>query len=161
MFLHEIEIPDQVLRDVERIVILACGTSWHSALVGKFLFETLARVPVEVDYGSEYRYRDPIVVEEHAGDRDHAVGRDGRHAGGAARSEEEGGPQHLDLQRRRQHGDARDRRHGLHARRPGDRRRVDQGVHDAARRAAPAGDVPRADSRDADAGRRPGRTSKG
>src|SRR3954468_23792778 len=61
VFLHEIEIPDQVLRDVERIVILACGTSWHSALVGKFLFESLARVPVGDDYGSEYRYRDPIV----------------------------------------------------------------------------------------------------
>ncbi|MBW8713609.1 MAG: glutamine--fructose-6-phosphate transaminase (isomerizing), partial [Acidobacteria bacterium] len=61
VFLHEIEIPDQVLRDVERVVILACGTSWHSALVGKFLFESLARVPVDVDYGSEYRYRDPIV----------------------------------------------------------------------------------------------------
>ena len=42
-------------------MILACGTSWHSALVGKFLIESLARVPVEVDYGSEYRYRDPIV----------------------------------------------------------------------------------------------------
>jgi glucosamine--fructose-6-phosphate aminotransferase (isomerizing) len=61
IFLQEIEIPDQTLREVERIVILACGTSWHSALVAKFLFETLARVPVEVDYGSEYRYRDPIV----------------------------------------------------------------------------------------------------
>ncbi len=61
VFLQEIEIPDQTLREVERIVILACGTSWHSALIGKFLFETLARIPVEVDYGSEYRYRDPIV----------------------------------------------------------------------------------------------------
>jgi glutamine---fructose-6-phosphate transaminase (isomerizing) len=61
VFLHEIEIPDQVMRQVERVVILACGTSWHAALVAKFLFETLARVPVEVDYGSEYRYRDPIV----------------------------------------------------------------------------------------------------
>src|SRR3954462_6938408 len=61
VFLNEIEIPDQALREVERIVILACGTSWHSALVGKFLFESLARVPVDVDYGSEYRYRDPIV----------------------------------------------------------------------------------------------------
>ncbi|MDX1996098.1 MAG: glutamine--fructose-6-phosphate transaminase (isomerizing) [Thermoanaerobaculia bacterium] len=49
------------LRRIERIQILACGTSWHSALVGKFLIETLARVSVEVDYGSEYRYRDPIV----------------------------------------------------------------------------------------------------
>ena len=61
VFLQEIEIPDEVLRDVERVVILACGTSWHSALVGKFLIESLARVPVDVDYGSEYRYRDPIV----------------------------------------------------------------------------------------------------
>jgi glucosamine--fructose-6-phosphate aminotransferase (isomerizing) len=61
VFLQEIEIPDQTLREVERVVILACGTSWHSALVGKFLFESLARLPVDVDYGSEYRYRDPIV----------------------------------------------------------------------------------------------------
>src|SRR6266508_2823838 len=61
VFLQEIAIPDQVLRDVERVVILACGTSWHAALIGKFLIESLARVPVDVDYGSEYRYRDPIV----------------------------------------------------------------------------------------------------
>jgi glucosamine--fructose-6-phosphate aminotransferase (isomerizing) len=61
VFLQEVEIPDQVLRDVERVVILACGTSWHAALVGKFMLETLARMPVDVDYGSEYRYRDPIV----------------------------------------------------------------------------------------------------
>src|ERR1043166_7189962 len=60
VFLHEIDIPDQVLRAVERVVILACGTSWHSGLVGKFLIESLARVPVDVDYGSEYRYRAPI-----------------------------------------------------------------------------------------------------
>ena len=46
---------------MERVTILACGTSWHAALVGKFMIEQLARVPVEVDYGSEYRYRDPIV----------------------------------------------------------------------------------------------------
>jgi glutamine---fructose-6-phosphate transaminase (isomerizing) len=61
VFLHEIEIPDQALEDVERVVVLACGTSWHAGLVGKFLIEALARVPVDVDYGSEYRYRDPIV----------------------------------------------------------------------------------------------------
>ena len=46
---------------IERVVILACGTSWHAGLVGKFLIEELARVPVEVDYGSEFRYRRPIV----------------------------------------------------------------------------------------------------
>jgi glucosamine--fructose-6-phosphate aminotransferase (isomerizing) len=63
VFLQEIEIPDDVLRQVQRVVILACGTSWHSGLVGKFLIETLARIPVDVDYGSEYRYRDPIVSE--------------------------------------------------------------------------------------------------
>jgi glucosamine--fructose-6-phosphate aminotransferase (isomerizing) len=63
VFLQEIEVPDSVLRDVERVVILACGTSWHAGLVGKFLIESLARVPVDVDYGSEYRYRDPIVAK--------------------------------------------------------------------------------------------------
>ena len=93
-------------------------------------------------------------VEEHARDRHHPVGRDGRHAGGAARSQEEGRPQHRDLQRRRQHGHARNRRHRLHPRRAGDRRRVDEGVHGAARRAAPAGRLPRADSRHADRRRR-------
>jgi glutamine---fructose-6-phosphate transaminase (isomerizing) len=41
--------------------IIACGTSWHAALAGKFMIERLARIPVEVDYGSEFRYRDPIV----------------------------------------------------------------------------------------------------
>jgi glutamine---fructose-6-phosphate transaminase (isomerizing) len=61
VFLQEVAIPDELLRAVERVVILACGTSWHAALVGKFMIETLARVPVDVDYGSEYRYRDPIV----------------------------------------------------------------------------------------------------
>ena len=46
---------------VERVVLLACGTSWHAALVGKFLIEQLAGLPVEVDFGSEFRYRDPVV----------------------------------------------------------------------------------------------------
>ena len=49
---------------VGRIHLLACGTSLHAALVGKFLIEELTRIPVEVDYGSEYRYRDPIVGPE-------------------------------------------------------------------------------------------------
>jgi glucosamine--fructose-6-phosphate aminotransferase (isomerizing) len=47
--------------EIERVVVTACGTSWHAGLVGKFLIERLARVPVEVDYASEYRYRAPIV----------------------------------------------------------------------------------------------------
>ena len=60
IFLGELELDDQALQSVEKVVILACGTSWHAALVGKFLIEQLARIQVEVDYGSEYRYRDPI-----------------------------------------------------------------------------------------------------
>ncbi|MDP6579672.1 MAG: glutamine--fructose-6-phosphate transaminase (isomerizing), partial [Vicinamibacterales bacterium] len=62
VFLGELEISNDRLQAVDRIVILACGTSWHAALVGKFLIERLVGVPVEVDYGSEYRYRDPIVA---------------------------------------------------------------------------------------------------
>ena len=49
------------LRELSRIHIVACGTSWHSGLVGKFLIEQLSRVPVEVDYASEYRYREPVI----------------------------------------------------------------------------------------------------
>jgi len=49
------------LRSVKRVVITACGTSWHSALIGKYLLEGIANIPVEVDYASEFRYRGPIV----------------------------------------------------------------------------------------------------
>jgi len=61
VFLEEMKITDKELAAVERVLILGCGTSWHAGLIGKFLIEELARVPVEVDYGSEYRYRHPIV----------------------------------------------------------------------------------------------------
>ncbi len=59
--LPEINLDSATLAGLSRVVLLACGTSWHAALVGKFLIEQLARIPVEVDYGSEYRYRQPIV----------------------------------------------------------------------------------------------------
>jgi glucosamine--fructose-6-phosphate aminotransferase (isomerizing) len=61
VFLEEMKITEAQLAAVDRVTILACGTSWHAGLVGKFLIEQLARIPVEVDYGSEYRYRNPIV----------------------------------------------------------------------------------------------------
>jgi glucosamine--fructose-6-phosphate aminotransferase (isomerizing) len=61
VFLEEMKITDAQLAAVEKITILACGTSWHAGLVGKYMIERLGRVPVEVDYGSEYRYRSPIV----------------------------------------------------------------------------------------------------
>ena len=63
IFLEELNIADDTLRDIDKVTLLACGTSWHAALVGKYLIEALAQVPVEVDYGSEYRYRNPIVGE--------------------------------------------------------------------------------------------------
>jgi glucosamine--fructose-6-phosphate aminotransferase (isomerizing) len=62
VFLEEMTITDDELRGVERVAVVACGTSWHAGLVGKFLLEELTRLPVEVDYGSEYRYRRPIVT---------------------------------------------------------------------------------------------------
>jgi glucosamine--fructose-6-phosphate aminotransferase (isomerizing) len=62
VFLEEMKITESQLAAVERVTILACGTSWHAGLIGKFMIEQLARVPVEVDYGSEYRYRHPIVT---------------------------------------------------------------------------------------------------
>jgi glucosamine--fructose-6-phosphate aminotransferase (isomerizing) len=61
IFLEEMKLTDEQLANVDRAVIVACGTSWHAGLVGKFLIEQLARIPVEVDYASEYRYRKPII----------------------------------------------------------------------------------------------------
>lgn len=61
VFLPDINLTPKDLKGFRRLVLLACGTSYHAALVGKFLVEGLARVPVEVDLGSEFRYRDPLV----------------------------------------------------------------------------------------------------
>jgi glucosamine--fructose-6-phosphate aminotransferase (isomerizing) len=54
---------EQQLANAKRIVMVACGTSWHAALVGEYLIEDLARIPVEVEYASEFRYRNPIIEE--------------------------------------------------------------------------------------------------
>ncbi len=61
VFLDEIDISEADFRQLQQVKIVACGTSWHAALAGKFMIERLARLPVEVDYGSEFRYRDPII----------------------------------------------------------------------------------------------------
>ncbi|MHB8486823.1 MAG: glutamine--fructose-6-phosphate transaminase (isomerizing) [Candidatus Acidiferrales bacterium] len=61
VFLDEMDITEKEFREFENIKIVACGTSWHAGLAGKFMMEKLAQIPVEVDYGSEFRYRDPIV----------------------------------------------------------------------------------------------------
>ncbi|MGD2205363.1 MAG: glutamine--fructose-6-phosphate transaminase (isomerizing) [Anaerolineae bacterium] len=59
--LEELNLSDEKAREIAKIIIVACGTSAYAGLVGKFLLETLARIPVEVDYGSEFRYRDPLI----------------------------------------------------------------------------------------------------
>ena len=61
VFLDEMQITEAQFREFQNVRVVACGTSWHAGLAGKFMIERLARLPVEVDYGSEFRYRDPIV----------------------------------------------------------------------------------------------------
>jgi glucosamine--fructose-6-phosphate aminotransferase (isomerizing) len=61
VFLEEMTLSEADLAGIDKVTILACGTSWHAGLVGKYLIEELAHLPVETDYGSEYRYRSPIV----------------------------------------------------------------------------------------------------
>ncbi|HJX72548.1 MAG TPA: glutamine--fructose-6-phosphate transaminase (isomerizing) [Candidatus Deferrimicrobiaceae bacterium] len=61
VFFETLPLGEEELRKLSRVLIVACGTSWHAGLVGKFMIERLARLPVEVDLGSEYRYRDPVV----------------------------------------------------------------------------------------------------
>jgi glucosamine--fructose-6-phosphate aminotransferase (isomerizing) len=58
-----LNISDDELQHVQRIVITACGTSWHAGLIGEYMIEELARIPTEVEYASEFRYRNPIVDE--------------------------------------------------------------------------------------------------
>jgi glucosamine--fructose-6-phosphate aminotransferase (isomerizing) len=67
--LSELELDDEYLCDVQRIVIVACGTSYHAGLVGRYAIEEWARVPVEMDIASEYRYRNPVI-----GERDLVIG---------------------------------------------------------------------------------------
>ena len=64
IFLDEMQISEAEFRAAKKINILACGTSWHAGQAGKFMIESFARVPVEVDYASEWRYRDPIVAPD-------------------------------------------------------------------------------------------------
>ncbi len=59
-----LESVEHLLRNTQRLVLVACGTSWHAALVGEYMLEQYARIPVEVEYASEFRYRDPVLHQE-------------------------------------------------------------------------------------------------
>jgi glucosamine--fructose-6-phosphate aminotransferase (isomerizing) len=61
---EDINLPAERLQRIKKIAIVACGTSWHAGLIGKFLIEGCCRIPVEVDLGSEFRYRDPIINKD-------------------------------------------------------------------------------------------------
>jgi len=61
VFLDQMDITEEEFRNFHNVKLIACGTSWHAALAGKFMIEKLAQTPAEVDYGSEFRYRDPII----------------------------------------------------------------------------------------------------
>lgn len=64
VYLEDLNYNDQQLASIKRIVIIACGTSWHAALVGKFYIEEHCRIPVEVDIASEFRYRNPVIDQQ-------------------------------------------------------------------------------------------------
>jgi glucosamine--fructose-6-phosphate aminotransferase (isomerizing) len=61
IFFNDLQLTPEEWAKIKKVHVVACGTSWHAGLVGKFLLEDAARIPIEVDYGSEYRYRNPIV----------------------------------------------------------------------------------------------------
>ncbi len=62
--LEELNLTDDEIKKFKRIYIVACGTAWHASLVTKFYIESLAKIPVEVDYGSEFRYREPLIDKD-------------------------------------------------------------------------------------------------
>jgi glucosamine--fructose-6-phosphate aminotransferase (isomerizing) len=63
VFFNDLQMTPEEWAKIRKVHVVACGTSWHAGLVGKFLLEDAARIPIEVDYGSEYRYRNPIIDE--------------------------------------------------------------------------------------------------
>ena len=131
-------LDEALLRGVQRIVIVACGTAYHAGLIGRYAIEEWARLPVEIDIASEYRYRNPVVGP---GDLVIGISQSGETADtlAAMRLARERG---RDGARDHQHdglaGHARGRRRPLHARRPRDRRRRDQDVRLPGRRHVPA-----------------------
>ncbi len=149
VFLDEMDITEEEFRNFRDVKIVACGTSWHAGLAGKFMIERLAHVPVEVDYGSEFRYRDPIV------DKNSliiAISQSGETADTLAAEREarhKGAKVACHLQRGRLDAHARIQRHHLHARRPGNRRGLDESLHRPADRAAAHGAVSRPGARQA------------
>ena len=102
--LSELDMTEEQVAAIDRVFIIACGTSYHAGLVAKTLIEQWARVPVEVDVSSEFRYSGPDRRRPDAGRGDHAVGRDRRHAGRCPRGARTRSEGHGDHERRRAAG---------------------------------------------------------
>ena len=135
-------LDESLLRDVSRIVIVACGTSYHAGLIGRYAIEEWARVPVEMDIASEYRYRNPVSA---AGDLVIGITQSGETADTLAAmrlARERGATRAGGHQRDGLAGHARRRRRAVHARRPGDRRGRDQDVRLPGGRDVPARAAP-------------------
>ena len=116
-------------KDIQRISITACGTASYAGYVAKYWFERFARVPVEVDVASEFRYREAPLAQGRSRDLHFAVRRDRRHAGRAALRQGRGRAHALGGQRADLDDRARKRDRAADAGRPRNRRRLDQGVH--------------------------------
>ena len=128
------------LKDVSALTIIACGTSYYAGLVAKYWIETLARLPVEVDVASEFRYRAPPMVAGRHGPVHFAIGRNRRHAGGSALLQGTAPASGGAGQCTGKHHRPRSRCGVADLRRPRDRRRLDQGLHHPAYRAGRPGD---------------------
>ena len=114
---------------ISKVSISACGTAYYAGLVGKYWLERYARIPVEIDVASEFRYREPPLAKGGLSAVHLAVGRDGRYAGDAALLQGARPAHRLDRQRAHLHHRARVRRRAADAGRARDRRRLDQGLH--------------------------------
>jgi glucosamine--fructose-6-phosphate aminotransferase (isomerizing) len=127
--LADIGLTPTDLLAVDRIWIVACGTSWHAGLVGKYLLEEMVRTPVQVDIGSEFRYRDPLVGKNDLFITISQSGETGRYPRRRARSQRKRGARPVDRECRWQLAGAGIRWRALYALRAGDRGRVNQGVY--------------------------------
>ena len=147
VFLGEMELSDEELARAASISIAACGTSWHAGLTGKYMIERLARLPVDVDYASEYRYRDPIAGPHTLG---LLITQSGETADTLAAQREMkalGSKDRGHLQRRRRNGGARGAWRDLYACRSRNRRGLNQSLHLATGRAVSARDEARSVAR--------------
>ena len=129
---------EQLLEGVERIVIVACGTSYHAGLIGRYAIEEWARIPVEMDIASEYRYRNPVIKAGDLVGGDLPIRRDRRYVGRDAQGPRGWRAGARDHERYGLTGHAGGRRGAVHAGRPRDRGGGHEDLRLSGRRDVPA-----------------------